>query len=111
MHLVFECAAMADLRGQFPDVFQAHQMMLQCMWQPTLLQSARLLDGRHDKTASGWTQRGVGHLISQAGNGMMQSSCLVSTVTMFFHFGPSSNPPVQHSPCRTCNELRLMPFQ
>ena len=27
MHLVFECAAMADLRGQFPDNFQAHQTM------------------------------------------------------------------------------------
>ena len=25
MHLVFECATLADLRGQFPDIFQAHR--------------------------------------------------------------------------------------
>ena len=34
MHLVFECAAMADLRGQFSDIFQPHQTMQQFMWQP-----------------------------------------------------------------------------
>ena len=44
MHLVFECAAMADLRGQFPDIFQPHQTMQQFMWQPNLLQVAKFLD-------------------------------------------------------------------
>ena len=32
MHLVLECAAVADLRGHFPDISQAHQTM-QFMWQ------------------------------------------------------------------------------
>ena len=44
MHLVFECATMADLRGQFPYIFQAHQTMHQIMWQPNLLQVAKFLD-------------------------------------------------------------------
>ena len=44
MHLVFECAAMTDLRGQFPDIFQPHQTMQQFMWQPNLLQVAKFLD-------------------------------------------------------------------
>ena len=44
MHLVFECAAMADLRGQFPYIFQPHQTMQQFMWQPNLLQVAKFLD-------------------------------------------------------------------
>ena len=44
MHLVFECAAMADLRGQFPDIFQPYQTMQQFMWQPNLLQVAKFLD-------------------------------------------------------------------
>ena len=34
MHLVFECTAMTDLRGQLPDIFQVHQTMQQFMWQP-----------------------------------------------------------------------------
>ena len=41
MHLVFECRSMADLRGQFPDIFQAPQAMQQFMWQPDLLQVAK----------------------------------------------------------------------
>ena len=44
MHLVFERAAMADLRVQFPDYFQPHQTMQQFMWQPALLQVAIFLD-------------------------------------------------------------------
>ena len=44
MHLVFECAAMADLRGQFPHIFQPHQTKQQFMWQPNLLQVAKFLD-------------------------------------------------------------------
>ena len=44
MHLVFKCAAMADLRGQFPDIFQPHQTMQQFMWQPNLLQVAKFVD-------------------------------------------------------------------
>ena len=44
LHLVFECAAMADLRGHFPDIVEAHQTMQQFMWQPNLLQVARFLD-------------------------------------------------------------------
>ena len=44
MHLVFECAMMADLRGPFPDIFQAHQTMQQFMWQPNLLEVAKFLD-------------------------------------------------------------------
>ena len=44
MHLVFECAAMADLHGQFPDIFQAHQTVQQFMWQPNMLQVAKVLD-------------------------------------------------------------------
>ena len=44
MHLVFECAAMTDLRGQFPDIFQPHQTMQQFMWQPNLLQVAKFLN-------------------------------------------------------------------
>ena len=43
-HLVFECAAMADLRGQFPDTFKVHQTMQQSMWQPSLWQIAKFLD-------------------------------------------------------------------
>ena len=43
-YLVFECAAMADLRGQFPGVFQPRQTMQQFMWQPILLQVAKFLD-------------------------------------------------------------------
>ena len=42
--LSFECAAMTDLRGQFPDIFQPHQTMQQFMWQPNLLQVAKFLD-------------------------------------------------------------------
>ena len=34
---------MADLHGQFPDIFQAHQTMQQFMWQPNLLQVAKFL--------------------------------------------------------------------
>ena len=41
MHLVFECAAITDLRGQFPDFFQPYQTMQQFMWQPNLLQVAK----------------------------------------------------------------------
>ena len=44
MHLVFECAAMADLRGQFPGIFQPHQTMQQFMWQPNMLQVVKFLD-------------------------------------------------------------------
>ena len=44
MHLVFECTAMTDLRGQVPDIFQAHQTMQQFMWQPILLQVAKFVD-------------------------------------------------------------------
>ena len=44
MHLVFECAVITDLRGQFPYIFQAHQTMQQFMWQPNLLQVAKFLD-------------------------------------------------------------------
>ena len=44
MHLVFECAAMADLRGQSPDIPQPHQTMQQFMWQPDMLQVAKFLD-------------------------------------------------------------------
>ena len=44
VHLVFECAAMADLRGQFPDIFQPHQTMQQFMWQPNMLQVAKFPD-------------------------------------------------------------------
>ena len=44
MHLVFECAARADLHGQFPDIFQAHQTLQQFMWQSDLLQAAKCLD-------------------------------------------------------------------
>ena len=44
MHLVFECAAMTDLRGQFPYIFQPHQTMQQFMWQSNLLQVAKFLD-------------------------------------------------------------------
>ena len=44
MHLVFECTAMTDLRGQFPDIFKAQQTMQQFMWQPNLLQVAKFLD-------------------------------------------------------------------
>ena len=39
-----ECAAMTDLRGQFPDIFQPQQTMQQFMWQPNLLQVAKFLD-------------------------------------------------------------------
>ena len=35
---------MTDLRGQSPDIFQAHQTMQQFMWQPNLLQVATFLD-------------------------------------------------------------------
>ena len=35
---------MADLRGFFPDTFEAHQTMQQFMWQPNLLQVAKFLD-------------------------------------------------------------------
>ena len=35
-HLVFECAAMAELRGHFPDVFKAQQTMQQFVLQPSL---------------------------------------------------------------------------
>ena len=38
------CAAMADLRGQFPDIFQPNQTMQQFMWQPNMLQVAKFLD-------------------------------------------------------------------
>ena len=34
----------ADLRGQFPDIFQPHQTMQQFVWQPDLLQVAKFLD-------------------------------------------------------------------
>ena len=34
----------ADLRGQFPDIFQPHQTMQQLMWQPNMLQVAKFLD-------------------------------------------------------------------
>ena len=45
MHLVFECTGLADLRGQFPDIFKAHQRaMQQFMWQPNMLQVAKFLD-------------------------------------------------------------------
>ena len=44
MHLVFASAAVADLRGQLPDIFQPHQTMQQFMWQPNLLQVAKFLD-------------------------------------------------------------------
>ena len=37
-------SAMTDLRGQFPDIFQAHQTVQQIMWQPNLLQVANFLD-------------------------------------------------------------------
>ena len=40
MHLIFECAAMADL----PDIFQGNQTMQQFMSQPNLLQVAKFLD-------------------------------------------------------------------
>ena len=40
----FECAAMTDLHGQFPDIFQPHHTMQQFMWQPNLLQVAKFLD-------------------------------------------------------------------
>ena len=35
---------MADLRGQFPDIFPPHQTMQQFMWQQNLLQVAKFLD-------------------------------------------------------------------
>ena len=35
---------MADLRGQFPDIFQPHQTMQQFMWQPNMSQVAKFLD-------------------------------------------------------------------
>ena len=35
---------MTDLRGHFPDNYQPHQTMQQCMWQPNLLQVAKVLD-------------------------------------------------------------------
>ena len=44
MHLVFECAAMADLCGHIPYTFQAHYTTMQLVWQPTLLQIAKVLD-------------------------------------------------------------------
>ena len=44
MHLVLECAAMADLCGYFPDIFQAHQTMQHFMWQPNLSQVAEFSD-------------------------------------------------------------------
>ena len=44
MHLVCECAAMADLRGYSPDILHAHQTMQQFMWLPDLLQIAKILD-------------------------------------------------------------------
>ena len=53
MHLVFECATMADLRGQSPDIFQAHQTMQQFMWQPNLLQVAKFLDAGMKSQADG----------------------------------------------------------
>ena len=34
LHLVFKCAALADLRGRFPDIFEAHQTMQQFIWWP-----------------------------------------------------------------------------
>ena len=43
LHLVFECAAKADLRGYFPDIFEAHHTMQLFMWQPNLLQVAKFL--------------------------------------------------------------------
>ena len=36
--------AMTDLRGQFPDIFQAHQTVQQFTWQPNVLQVAKFLD-------------------------------------------------------------------
>ena len=39
-----KCVAMADLRGQIPDIFQPHQTMQHFMWQPNLLQVAKFLD-------------------------------------------------------------------
>ena len=44
MHLVFEYAAMAVLRGRSPDMFEAHQTMQQFMQQPNLLHVAKILD-------------------------------------------------------------------
>ena len=50
LHLVFECASLADLRGCFPDIlethqtFEANQTMQQFMCQPNLLQVAKFLD-------------------------------------------------------------------
>ena len=35
---------MADLRGQFPDIFQPYQTMQQFMWQPNMLQVDKFLD-------------------------------------------------------------------
>ena len=35
---------MADLRGHFPDIFEARQTMQQFMWQPNLLQVANISD-------------------------------------------------------------------
>ena len=35
---------MANLRGQFPDIFQPYQTMQQFMWQPDMLQVTKFLD-------------------------------------------------------------------
>ena len=56
MHLVFECAALADLHGQFPDIVQAHQTMQQFMWQPNLTQVAKFLDTGMKRLQTGWLE-------------------------------------------------------
>ena len=77
MHLVFECAAMADMRGQFPDIFQPHQTMQQFMWQPNMLQVAKFLDAGMKRLQTVDPNKGVEHLISQAGwNDVIFLSCL-----------------------------------
>ena len=73
LHLVFECAVMADLHGHFPHIFEAHQTMQELMWQPNLLQVAKFLDAGMERLQ---TVDGVEHLTSQAGWNDVFLSCL-----------------------------------
>lgn len=44
MHVVFECAALRDLRAQFAPIFDGPRTMQQFMWQPNLALVARFVD-------------------------------------------------------------------
>ena len=50
-HLVFECAAMADLRGQFPDIFQPDDAAIHVAAKSVA--GCQILRCRHEKIADG----------------------------------------------------------